>query len=164
MPSSSNAAAEPARQQARGAPSRLPAGPHQAAPAAARAAPMPQRKRSAGHKASVADDTRSAGGTKAAAAGTKPIAADTAGSQNSSQDKRQQTAQAYLARLQEALPSAAYQQLMKHLQQYRKDHDTLKVTDGVLDLLRLPSRRHLLLDFAKFLRSQDRDWFLRCVK
>ena len=107
---------------------------------------------------------RSAGGTKAAAAGTKPIAADTAGSQNSSQDKRQQTAQAYLARLQEALPSAAYQQLMKHLQQYRKDHDTLKVTDGVLDLLRLPSRRHLLLDFAKFLRSQDRDWFLRCVK
>ena len=53
---------------------------------------------------------------------------------------------------------------MKCLQQYRKDHDTLKVTDGVLDLLRAPSRRHLLLDFATFLRTQDRDWFLRCVK
>jgi len=74
------------------------------------------------------------------------------------------SSQAYLSKLQEALPGAAYQQVMKCLQQYRKDHDTLKVTDGVLDLLRAPSRRHLLLDFATFLRTQDRDWFLRCVK
>ena len=39
-----------------------------------------------------------------------------------------------------------------------------QVTDGVLDVLRLPGRRHLLLDFATFLRAQDRDWFLRCIK
>ncbi len=91
-------------------------------------------------------------------------AAAPASSKASSQDKRQQTAKAYLSKLQEALPAAAYQQVMKCLQQYRKDHDTLKVTDGVMDLLRAPSRRHLLLDFATFLRSQDRDWFLRCVK
>ena len=91
-------------------------------------------------------------------------AATLASSKASSQDKRQQTAKAYLSKLQEALPAAAYQQVMKWLQQYRKDHDTLKVTDGVMDLLRAPSRRHLLLDFATFLRSQDRDWFLRCVK
>ncbi len=91
-------------------------------------------------------------------------AATLASSKASSQDKRQQTAKAYLSKLQEALPAAAYQQVMKCLQQYRKDHDTLKVTDGVMDLLRAPSRRHLLLDFATFLRSQDRDWFLRCVK
>jgi len=91
-------------------------------------------------------------------------AATLASSKASSQDKRQQTAKAYLSKLQEALPGAAYQQVMKCLQQYRKDHDTLKVTDGVLDLLRAPSRRHLLLDFATFLRTQDRDWFLRCVK
>ena len=91
-------------------------------------------------------------------------AATLASSKASSQDKRQQTAKAYLSKLQEALPAAVYQQVMKCLQQYRKDHDTLKVTDGVMDLLRAPSRRHLLLDFATFLRSQDRDWFLRCVK
>ncbi|KAL3139839.1 hypothetical protein ABBQ38_004137 [Trebouxia sp. C0009 RCD-2024] len=90
--------------------------------------------------------------------------ADAAGSKASAQDARQQNAKAYLARLQEGLPAAAYQQLMKHLQRYRKDHDTLQVTDGVLDVLRLPTRRHLLLDFAAFLRTQDRDWFLRCVK
>ena len=129
---------------------------------------MPQRvagKRPASHKVPAADETRPAGDIQAAAAaGTKSMAANSAGSKGSSQDKRQQTAQAYLGRLQGALPGAAYQQLMRCLQQYRKDHDTLKVTDGVLDLLRLPSRRHLLLDFAKFLRSQDRDWFLRCVK
>lgn len=104
---------------------------------------------------------------KRPATGTAPVAtpaAATAGSKSSSQDKRQQTAKAYLGKLQEALPAAAYQQLMKCLQQYRKDHDTLRVTDGVLDLLRAPSRRHLLLDFATFLRTQDRDWFLRCVK
>lgn len=95
----------------------------------------------------------------AAVAATTP-----ASSKASSQDKRQQTAKAYLSKLQEALPAAAYQQVMKCLQQYRKDHDTLKVTDGVMDLLRAPSRRHLLLDFGTFLRSQDRDWFLRCVK
>lgn len=99
------------------------------------------------------------------ATGTASVAATgTASSKPSSQDKRQQSAKAYLARLQEGLPSAAYQQLMKHLQRYRKDHDTLQVTDSVLDVLRLPSRRHLLLDFAAFLRTQDRDWFLRCVK
>lgn len=99
------------------------------------------------------------------AAGTASAAtAGTASSKASSQDKRQQSAKAYLAQLQEGLPSAAYQQLMKHLQRYRKDHDTLQVTDGVLDVLRLPARRHLLLDFAAFLRTQDRDWFLRCVK
>lgn len=91
-------------------------------------------------------------------------AAAPASSKAFSQDKRQQTAKAYLSKLQEGLPAAAYQQVMKCLQQYRKDHDTLKVTDGVMDLLRAPSRRHLLLDFATFLRSQDRDWFLRCVK
>lgn len=39
-----------------------------------------------------------------------------------------------------------------------------QVTDGVLEVLRLPGRRHLLLDFATFLRAQDRDWFLRCIK
>ena len=69
-----------------------------------------------------------------------------------------------MARLQAGLPGAAYQQLMKCLQQYRKDHDTLRVTDGVLEVLRLPGRRHLLLDFATFLRAQDRDWFCRCIK
>lgn len=104
-------------------------------------------------------------GAPTAATGTAAAAAaGTAGSKASSQDKRQQNAKAYLARLQEGLPAAAYQQLMKHLQRYRKDHDTLQVTDGVLDVLRLPTRRHLLLDFAAFLRTQDRDWFLRCVK
>ena len=101
-------------------------------------------------------------GAPTAATGMATAAA--AGSKASSQDKRQQNAKAYLARLQEGLPAAAYQQLMKHLQRYRRDHDTLQVTDGVLDVLRLPSRRHLLLDFAAFLRTQDRDWFLRCVK
>lgn len=95
---------------------------------------------------------------------TAVASADAAGNKSSAQDKRQQNAKAYLARLQEGLPVAAYQQLMKHLQRYRKDHDTLQVTDGVLDVLRLPTRRHLLLDFAAFLRTQDRDWFLRCVK
>ena len=85
-------------------------------------------------------------------------------SKASGQDKRQQTAKAYLGKLQAGLPAAAYQQLMKCLQQYRKDHDTLRVTDGVLEVLRLPGRRHLLLDFATFLRAQDRDWFCRCIK
>ena len=102
-----------------------------------------------------------------AAAAPEIAAAETAAgtdSKVSSQAKRQQTAKAYLGKLQGALPAAAYQQLMTCLQQYRKDHDTLRVTDGVLELLRMPSRRHLLLDFATFLRSQDRDWFLRCVK
>ena len=105
-----------------------------------------------------------AGAPPAATSVATAAAAGTAGSKASSQDKRQQNAKAYLARLQEGLPATAYQQLMKHLQRYRKDHDTLQVTDGVLDVLRLPSRRHLLLDFAAFLRTQDRDWFLRCVK
>ena len=100
----------------------------------------------------------------AAEAVSAAAAATPASSKASSQDKRQQTARAYLSRLREALPGAAYEQVMKCLQQYRKDHDTLRVTDGVLDLLRAPSRRHLLLDFATFLRTQDRDWFLRCVK
>ena len=109
----------------------------------------------------LASVTATPTGTVAAAA---TESADAAGSKASAQDKRQQNAKAYLARLQEGLPAAAYQQLMKHLQRYRKDHDTLLVTDGVLDVLRLPTRRHLLLDFAAFLRTQDRDWFLRCVK
>lgn len=104
--------------------------------------------------------------TSAAAAAPKaqagPITA--AAPKASGQDKRQQTAKAYLGKLQAGLPAAAYQQLMKCLQQYRKDHDTLRVTDGVLEVLRLPGRRHLLLDFATFLRAQDRDWFCRCIK
>ncbi|DBB06555.1 TPA: Regulator of telomere elongation helicase 1 [Trebouxia sp. C0004] len=99
-----------------------------------------------------------------AAEAVSAAAATTTSSKASVQDKRQQTARAYLSKLQEALPAAAYEQVMKCLQQYRKDHDMLKVTDGVMDLLRAPSRRHLLLDFATFLRTQDRDWFLRCVK
>ena len=111
----------------------------------------------------VPSATLAATGTTTAAAAA--VAAGSAGGNAASpQDRRQQNAKAYLARLQEGLPAAAYQQLMKHLQRYRKDHDTLQVTDGVLDVLRLPSRRHLLLDFAAFLRTQDRDWFLRCVK
>ena len=108
------------------------------------------------------EPTRKRPATGTASVAIPKVAA--ASSKASSQDKRQQTAKAYLGKLQEALPAAAYQQLMKCLQQYRKDHDTLRVTDGVLDLLRAPSRRHLLLDFATFLRTQDRDWFLRCVK
>ena len=131
---------------------------------------MPRRtavKQPAGTATCAAEATSAAAeaGATTLAAGTASAAtAGTAGSKVSSQDKRQQSAKAYLARLQEGLPSAAYQQLMKHLQRYRKDHDTLQVTDGVLDVLRLPARRHLLLDFAAFLRTQDRDWFLRCVK
>lgn len=128
--------------------------------------PMPRRRLPAGSKAPppavpLAGAATASTGTATAAA---TVSADAAGSKALAQDKRQQNAKAYLARLQEGLPAAAYQQLMKHLQRYRKDHDTLQVTDGVLDVLRLPSRRHLLLDFAAFLRAQDRDWFLRCVK
>ena len=128
---------------------------------------MPRRtalKQPAGTATSKPPPPAVAGASTAATGMATAAAAGTAGSKASSQDKRQQNAKAYLARLQEGLPAAAYQQLMKHLQRYRKDHDTLQVTDGVLDVLRLPSRRHLLLDFAAFLRTQDRDWFLRCVK
>ena len=59
----------------------------------------------------------------------------------SSQDKRQQTAKAYLAKLQGSLPSAAYQQLMKCLQQYRKDHNTLQVST----LLRIHCHVHVYI-------------------
>ena len=63
----------------------------------------------------------------AAAAAPAPAGCTPAAARMSSQEKRQQTAKAYLAKLQEALPAAAYQQLMKCLQQYRKDHNTLQV-------------------------------------